>query len=48
MAYSSRLRKAIGALRAALEHAGLGLQERRFAEHGEHMPDADAPLVMVA
>ena len=48
MAYSSRLRKAIGALRAVLEHAGLGLQDRRFAEHGEHMPDADAPLVMVA
>lgn len=48
MAYSPRLRAAVGAVRAALEAAGLGLQSPRFAEHGEHQPDADAPLVLVA
>ena len=48
MVYSSRLRKGIGELRAALESAGLGLQDARFARHGEHAPDADAPLIMVA
>lgn len=48
MAYSPRLRAAVGAVRAALEAAGLGLQSPRFAEHGEHKPDADAPLVLVA
>ena len=48
MVYSSRLRKGIGELRAALESAGLGLQDARFARHGEHAPDVDAPLIMVA
>ncbi len=44
----SRLRKGIGELRAALESAGLGLQDARFARHGEHAPDVDAPLIMVS
>ena len=48
MVYSSRLRKGIGELRAALESAGLGLQDARFARHGEHAPDVDAPLIMVS
>lgn len=48
MTYSPRLRAAVGAVRATLEAAGLGLQSPRFAEHGEHQPDADAPLVLVA
>ena len=43
MVYSSRLRKGIGELRAALESAGLGLQECPFRPvHGEHAPDVDA------
>ena len=48
MVYSFRLRKGVGELRAALESAGFGLQDARFARHGEHAPDADAPLIMVA
>ena len=48
MVYSSRLRNGIGELRAALESAGLGLQDARFARHGEHAPDVDAPLIMVS
>lgn len=48
MAYSTRMRSAVGAVRAALEAAGLGLQDARFARHGSHEPDADAPLVLVA
>ena len=48
MVYSSRLCKGIGELRAALESAGLGLQDARFARHGEHAPDVDAPLIMVS
>nr|WP_315177557.1 tRNA lysidine(34) synthetase TilS [Bifidobacterium dentium] len=48
MVYSPRLRKAIGHLNAALADAGFGLQDARFARHGEHEPNADAPLIMVA
>ncbi|OZG68632.1 tRNA lysidine(34) synthetase TilS [Bifidobacterium eulemuris] len=48
MVYSARLRHAIGLLRSSLEQAGLGLQSPRFAEHGEHEPDPDAPIVLVA
>ncbi len=48
MAYSSRLRKSIGALHSALAEAGFGMQDARFAKHGVHQPDFDAPLIMVA
>ncbi len=48
MAYSSRLRKSIGALRSSLAEAGFGMQDARFAKHGVHQPDFDAPLIMVA
>ena len=48
MAYSARLRKAIGAVRLALESAGLGMQSPEFARHGEHQAAPDAPLVLVA
>ncbi len=48
MPYSSRLRKSIGALRSALSEAGFGMQDARFAKHGVHQPDFDAPLIMVA
>ncbi|OZG61253.1 tRNA(Ile)-lysidine synthetase [Bifidobacterium lemurum] len=48
MVYSARLRNAIGLLRSSLEQAGLGMQSPRFAEHGEHEPDPDAPMVLVA
>ncbi|KAB7789217.1 tRNA lysidine(34) synthetase TilS [Bifidobacterium cebidarum] len=48
MAYSSRLRKAVGAVRAALADIGLERQSPRFARHGEHEPLGDAPLVLVA
>lgn len=48
MAYTARMRKAVGALRSALTDAGLGLQDERFTQHGEHAVDADAPLLVVA
>ncbi|MBT1163289.1 tRNA lysidine(34) synthetase TilS [Bifidobacterium felsineum] len=48
MAYSSRLRKAIGAVRAALADIGLERQSPQFSQHGEHKPLPDAPLVLVA
>ena len=48
MAYSARLRKAIGAVRLALESSGLGMQSPEFARHGEHQAAPDAPLVLVA
>lgn len=48
MAYSSRLRAGIGAVRGALASIGIERQGERFAAHGEHAPDADAPLVLVA
>ncbi|KAB8289595.1 tRNA lysidine(34) synthetase TilS [Bifidobacterium avesanii] len=48
MAYSTALRKAIGDLRACLGRHGLERQSARFAEHGEHEPAADAPLVLAA
>ncbi|WEV72014.1 tRNA lysidine(34) synthetase TilS [Bifidobacterium sp. ESL0790] len=48
MAYSARLRKAIGAVRASLAALSITSQGERFRRHGEHEPDADAPLVLVA
>ena len=48
MAYSPRLRQAVGGVRRSLESAGIALQDERFSRHGEHRPDRDAPLVMVA
>lgn len=48
MAYSPQMRRAIGAMGAALDKAGLGRQDRRFAAHGEHEPMPGAPLVLVA
>lgn len=48
MAYTARLRKAVGAVRAALATAGLERQSPEFARHGEHPAAPDAPLVLVA
>lgn len=48
MAYSPVLRAGIGAVRAALDAMGIGVQDARFTRHGDHEPDADAPLVLVA
>ncbi|MCH9276739.1 tRNA lysidine(34) synthetase TilS [Bifidobacterium amazonense] len=48
MAYSARLKAGIGAVRSTLGTLGIGVQDERFARHGEHEPDADAPLVLVA
>lgn len=48
MPYTARLRTAVGAVRACLQSLGLDTQSARFTEHGEHQPDSDAPLVMVA
>ncbi|PWG63604.1 tRNA lysidine(34) synthetase TilS [Bifidobacterium callitrichidarum] len=48
MAYTARLRKAVGAVRAALAEAGLERQSPEFAQHGEHRTAPDAPLVLVA
>lgn len=48
MVYSAQMKKAVGALRSSLEDAGLGRQGDRFTRHGSHLPDPDAPLVLVA
>ncbi|KFI53049.1 tRNA lysidine(34) synthetase TilS [Bifidobacterium biavatii] len=48
MAYSGRMKAGIGAVRATLAGLGIGVQDARFTRHGEHEPDADAPLVLVA
>ena len=48
MAYTARLRTAIGAVRATLARLGIDVQDPRFRTHGEHTPDPDAPLVLVA
>lgn len=49
MAYSARLRKAVGAVRATLSAVELcDVQTPEFAQHGDHAVAADAPLVLVA
>lgn len=49
MAYSARLRKAVGAVRATLSAVELcDVQAHEFAQHGDHAVAADAPLVLVA
>ncbi|WP_297316952.1 tRNA lysidine(34) synthetase TilS [Bifidobacterium indicum] len=48
MVYSAQMKKAVGALRSCLEDAGLRRQDGRFARHGRHRPDPDAPLILVA
>lgn len=49
MAYSARLRKAVGAVRATLSVVELcDVQAPEFAQHGDHAVAADAPLVLVA
>ena len=48
MAYSSQIRAAVGAVRESLADVGVGVQDRRFTQHGEHDPLPDAPLVLVA
>lgn len=49
MAYSARLRKAVGAVRATLSAVELcDVQAPEFAQHGDHAVASDAPLVLVA
>ena len=49
MAYSARLRKAVGAVRATLSAVELcDAQAPEFAQHGDHAVAADAPIVLVA
>lgn len=48
MVYSPRIRAAVGAVREALASCGMERQSPRFARHGEHAPEPDAPLVLVA
>lgn len=49
MAYSARLRKAVGAVRTTLSAVELcDVQAPEFAQHGDHAVAADAPLVLVA
>lgn len=49
MAYSARLRKAVGAVRATLSAVELcDVRAPEFAQHGDHAVAADAPLVLVA
>lgn len=48
MAYSSQIRAAVGAVRESTAGVGVGVQDRRFTQHGEHDPLPDAPLVLVA
>lgn len=42
------MRKAIGEVRRAFASVGLERQDPRFAQHGKHTPDTDAPTVLVA
>ena len=48
MPYTAVMRVAIGRMRAMLVDLGLPRQDPRFAEHGDHTPAPDAPLVLVA
>ncbi|MDF7641297.1 tRNA lysidine(34) synthetase TilS [Bifidobacterium sp. ESL0784] len=48
MAYSSTIKKAVGDVRNTLAEAGIERQDARFAEHGEHDPEIDAPTLLVA
>ncbi|PLS24387.1 tRNA lysidine(34) synthetase TilS [Bifidobacterium imperatoris] len=48
MVYSPRLRKAVGAVRASLTRIGVERQSPKFAQHGQHQPLPDAPLVLIA
>ena len=48
MAYSARLRKAVGSVRSTLNTFGLEVQSPEFRTHGDHEIPADAPLVLVA
>ncbi|WEV64514.1 tRNA lysidine(34) synthetase TilS [Bifidobacterium sp. ESL0732] len=48
MAYSATMKKAIGDVRSALATVGISRQSDNFAEHGEHVPEANAPTVLVA
>ncbi|PXY88271.1 tRNA lysidine(34) synthetase TilS [Bifidobacterium asteroides] len=48
MVYSAEMKRAVGLLRSTLGREGLGLQDKRFAHHGVHRPDSDAPLILVA
>ena len=49
MAYSARLRKAVGAVRTTLSAVELcDVQAPEFAQHGDHAVASDAPLVLVA
>lgn len=35
-------------MRASLRSLGIDVQDTRFTKHGEHTPDTDAPLILVA
>lgn len=48
MGYSSTMKKAIGDVRNSLARVGIERQHSRFAGHGVHTPDDDAPTVLVA
>ena len=48
MVYSAGMKAAIGSVRVSLEQAGITRASEEFAAHGEHEPQPDAPLVLVA
>ena len=48
MVYSAGMKAAIGSVRQSLEQAGITRASEEFAAHGEHEPQPDAPLVLVA
>ncbi|MBW3088408.1 tRNA lysidine(34) synthetase TilS [Bifidobacterium sp. 82T24] len=48
MTYTPTLRQAIGEVRRNLESIGVTRQSPRLREHGDHTPEPDAPLVLVA
>ncbi|MBT1167239.1 tRNA lysidine(34) synthetase TilS [Bifidobacterium simiarum] len=48
MAYTPTIRYAIGQVRLNLADLGITRQPGRTREHGEHRPEPDAPLVLVA
>ena len=47
MTYTASLRTAVGCVHAAIDSLGLD-RDPRFREHGRHVPERDAPMVVVA
>lgn len=48
MAYSADIKSLIGAVRSSLAAQGITRQSEQYSQHGQHQPQPDSPLVMVA